>query len=191
MLMLDLGCGLSKHKGCLGVDVRRLRGVDIVADASRLPFKDDCFHKVFLRHIVEHVSDIVAFMKEIWRVTENGATVSVWTPHFTAYHSYRDPTHLHHFTIESFDYFDGTTALGKEFRFSNEFEFRIRERRIMFTKRIFWNYLIEYLANKYSMIYERILGWPFSADHLYFELEAVKTSQRKNKQGKLDFVAPR
>ena len=145
--MLDLGCGVSKHSGCLGVDMRKLGGVDIVADASKLPFKDDCFDKVFLRHIVEHVLDITSFMKEIWRVTKNGATVRIWTPHFTAYHSYRDPTHLHHLTIESFDYFDSTTALGKEFRFSSEFDFRIEGKRIVFTKRIFWNYLIKRTEN--------------------------------------------
>jgi len=174
MLILDVGCGASKHKGCLGVDLRKVKGVDVIADASCLPFKDDCFDKIFLSHLVEHIYDIVTFMKEIWRVSNGGATVCLWTPHFTAYHSYRDPTHLHHFTIQSFDYFDRTTELGREFRFSGEFDFRIRNKKIMFTKRIFWNYLIERLANRYPLIYERILGWIFSADHLYFEMEVIK-----------------
>jgi ubiquinone/menaquinone biosynthesis C-methylase UbiE len=177
--MLDLGCGSSKHKGCLGVDVRRVKGVDIIADASRLPFKDNCFNKIFLRHLVEHVYSVVTFMKEVWRVSSDGAEICIWTPHFTAYHSYRDPTHMHHFTVESFDYFDSTTKLGKEFRFSNEVDFRIKNKKIMFTKRIFWNYLIERLANKYSLIYERIFGWVFSADSLYFELEAKKPAWKE------------
>lgn len=179
MLMLDIGCGLSKHKGCLGVDVRRLKSVDVIADASRLPFKDDCFEKIFLRHLVEHVYDVVAFMKEIWRVSNDSTTICIWTPHFTAYHGYRDPTHVHHFTVESFDYFDSTTELGKEFSFSNEFDFKIKSKTIMFTKRIFWNYLIERLANKHSLLYERLLGWIFSADYLYFELEVKKPTERE------------
>lgn len=179
MLMLDVGCGLSKHKGCLGVDVRRLNDVDVIADANRLPFKDNCFAKIFLSHLVEHVYDVVAFMEEIWRVSNDGATICVWTPHFTAYHGYRDPTHAHHFAVESFDYFDSTTKLGKEFKFSNEFDFKIKSREIMFTKRIFWNYLIERLANKHSLLYERILGWIFPADYLYFELEAKKPTARE------------
>jgi ubiquinone/menaquinone biosynthesis C-methylase UbiE len=172
--MLDVGCGSSQHKGCLGVDVRRLKGVDVIADASILPFKDDCFEKIFLRHLVEHIYDIVAFMKEIWRVSNDGAMIYILTPHFTAYHSYTDPTHVHHFTMESFDYFDSTTEKGREFRFSNDFDFRIKNKKIMFTKRIFWNYLVEKLANRYSLIYERIFGWVFSADNLYFELEVIK-----------------
>lgn len=87
MLMIDLGCGSAKHRGYLGVDLRRLKGVDVIADVCRLPFKDNCFDRMILRHVMEHVADIVAFMNEIWRVSNNGATIYVWTPHFSAYHS--------------------------------------------------------------------------------------------------------
>jgi hypothetical protein len=178
--MLDVGCGFAKHEGCLGVDLRKLKCVDVVADASSLPFRNDCFDKIFLRHAVEHISDIVSFMSEIWRVSNNGAIVHVWTPHFTSFHSYTDPTHLHHLTIESFDYFDARTELGKEFGSNAKSKFRIRQRRILFTKRIFWNYLIVKLANKYPVVYERIFGWIFPADDLYFELKVVKTKAKGN-----------
>jgi len=178
MLLLDVGCGSAKHKGCIGVDLRRRKPVDVIADASSLPFKTDCFDGIFLVHSVEHVLDITSFMKEVWRVSRNGTKIYILTPHFTSHFSYTDPTHMHHLTIESFDYFDRTTMLGREFRLSDDFEFRIKDKRITFTKRMYWNYLVERFANKHPLLYERMFGWTFSADDLYFELEAIKPCQR-------------
>ena len=34
--------------------------------------------------------------------------------------SYRDPTHFHYFTIDSFDYFDPQTELGREYDYSEK-----------------------------------------------------------------------
>jgi SAM-dependent methyltransferase len=192
MLMLDVGCGSAKHKGCIGVDLRKLECVDVVADGSRLPFKDYCFNQIFLRHAVEHVPDIVAFMEEIWRVGNDGATIHIWTPHFTSFHSYTDPTHLHHLTIESFDYFDDTTELSRQFKFCSKSGFKVKYRKIIFTKRIFWNYLIEKLANKRPLIYERLFGWIFPADDLYFELKALKpASNGANETGTANYASDR
>lgn len=176
MIMLDVGCGAAKHKGCIGIDLRKLKGVDVVADANKLPFKNDCFDKIFLSHIVEHVSNLVTFMREVWRVGKNGALVKIWTPHFTAYRSYADITHQHHLTSQSFDYFDRTTMFGRELWLTREFEFRVKKRQILFAKRKtrFWNYLIERLANKNPLRYESMFGWIFPAENLYFELETVK-----------------
>jgi len=74
-------------------------------------------------------------MKEIWRVSKNGAIINIWTPHFTAYRSYADFTHHHHMTSQSFDYFDRTTTFGKYFWLTKEFEFRVKQRQITFPKR--------------------------------------------------------
>ncbi|MEM3010845.1 MAG: class I SAM-dependent methyltransferase [Candidatus Bathyarchaeia archaeon] len=176
MPMLDVGCGMRKHKGCIGIDMRKMDGVDIVADARMLPFKDNCFDKIFLSHIIEHIEDLVSFMKEIWRVSKSLATVSIWTPHFTAYRSYADVTHKHHMTSQSFDYFDQTTTFGKFFWLTKEFGFKVKKKQIIFPKRTtrFWNYLIERLANQNPVRYEGMLGWIFPAENLYFELEVVK-----------------
>jgi len=54
MVVLDVECGARKHKGCIGIDLRRVKGVDVIAAATALPFKDNCFDKIILSHIVEH-----------------------------------------------------------------------------------------------------------------------------------------
>ncbi len=176
MRALDVGCGTRKIKGAIGIDLRKVKGVDVIADATMLPFKNDCFDKIILSHIVEHIPDIICFMREIWRVSKNKATIHIWTPHFTSMNSFTDLTHVRHLTSQSFDYFDKTTSLAKDLWFDRELKFKVKTKRLIFTKRKtrFWNYLIEKLANKNIARYETILGWIFPCETLYFELEVLK-----------------
>lgn len=39
-----------------GLDVRPVEGVDVVADAHKLPFDDGYFDHVFSSHVIEHFS---------------------------------------------------------------------------------------------------------------------------------------
>ena len=48
MRILDVGCGMRKHKDAIGIDFRRVKGVDIIADATFLPFPNDSFDKIIL-----------------------------------------------------------------------------------------------------------------------------------------------
>lgn len=38
ILGLDIGCGENKKPGMIGLDLRRTVSVDVIADASMLPF---------------------------------------------------------------------------------------------------------------------------------------------------------
>ena len=176
MTTLDIGCGSLKHRNSVGIDLRKLEGVDIIADASFLPIRDDSCRGILLRHIVEHVADLVKLMTEIYRVSQNRATVRIWTPHFSYYGSYRDLTHIHHLTSESFDYFDPQTFLGKQFWFRKKVCFKVRKKRIKFIrdKKRFWNFLVEKIANRNRFFYESHIAWIFPAHELYFELETCK-----------------
>jgi predicted SAM-dependent methyltransferase len=176
MVTLDVGCGKRKHKGSIGIDLRRVEAVDIIADATALPFRDDCFDKIYLSHIIEHIPNMIEFMREIWRVCKDKATIHIWTPHFTSPNSYTDPTHVRHLTSRSLDYFDNTTTMGKELWFDLKIRFKIKIKKLFFSKRKsrLWNFFIEKLANKNLARYEAILGWIFPGETLYFELEALK-----------------
>ena len=176
MVSLDLGCGGNKQRGFVGVDLRCLRGVDVIASASVLPFREDTFDEIVMRHVIEHVADIIELMEEVWRVSKANARVRIWTPHFTAYHSYGDLTHVRHLAFQSFDYFDTTTFLGKHFWPTKNAYFKVVTKRIIFQrgKLRFWNAFVEKFANAYPYLYESIIGWVFPAFELYFELQTVK-----------------
>jgi len=102
--VVDVGCGDGRHiveaarRGCFAVGVdydaealRRARGrlagaaVDLViADASRLPFRDAAFDAAICTETLEHLPDDVGAMGEMARVLVPGGTLLGAVPsHFT------------------------------------------------------------------------------------------------------------
>lgn len=118
--ILDVGCGGSKTPGSIGLDCRPFPGVDILHDVDRIPWplQADSFDLVILTHIIEHVSDVGRFLKEVHRVARDDAEVRIETPHFSSLESWRDPSHRHHLALHSFDFFadDGYLNDGAVFR---------------------------------------------------------------------------
>lgn len=53
-LRLNLGCGHIALPGYVNVDMRELPGVDVVAEASDLPFERDSVTEIFSAHFIEH-----------------------------------------------------------------------------------------------------------------------------------------
>lgn len=108
---LDLGCGKSKFKGTLGVDISAVSGVDVQADMeSGLPFRDNCVDVIYTAHTLEHIDNFLGAMEEMWRVCKPGALVHIWVPHAScSYNTWIDPTHRRGLTIETFSYFNPAT----------------------------------------------------------------------------------
>lgn len=130
-MRLDIGCGNKKVPGAVGLDVLGATDADVVCDLNRLPwpFGDDIFEEVFASNIMEHLPNTVATMEEIHRISRSGALVHIRTPHFAALESWEDPTHVHHFALESFDYFCGS---ARHVRYYARCQFRLVERRLHF-----------------------------------------------------------
>jgi predicted SAM-dependent methyltransferase len=84
-MMLDIGCGENK-KGDVGVDLRRLKSVDVVADARLLPFKDECFDHVYSSDSIEHFShwEVKSVLSEWTRVLSKRGTFEVCCPDLRA-----------------------------------------------------------------------------------------------------------
>jgi predicted SAM-dependent methyltransferase len=81
-LKLDIGCGNSKQLGFVGLDLRRTSQVDIVADASMLPFRDNSIDHVFSSMLIEHFSHRVAksVLKEWIRIVKKDGVVEIRCP---------------------------------------------------------------------------------------------------------------
>ena len=89
-LALDVGCGLKRAEpGAIGMDWAAESGAEVVWDVNRRPWPlpDDSFARVDLSHIIEHLDDIVAGMREVHRVARRGARVFLVTPHFSSHNS--------------------------------------------------------------------------------------------------------
>lgn len=101
MRTIDIGCGSNKSPGSVGMDIFAYPGVDIVHDVQKLPWplQNNSYDKVICQHVIEHIDDVVAFMKEIHRISADGAIIQIDTPHFSSINSWSDPTHKKHFSM--------------------------------------------------------------------------------------------
>lgn len=112
--ILDVGCGMDKLAGAIGIDANPRSRADVVHDLDVFPwpFADDTFEYVRAQDVLEHVVDFVRCMEEIWRVCKDGAIVTVRMPFMTSVHFATDPTHRRSSTSRTFDYFDPKKPLG-------------------------------------------------------------------------------
>lgn len=76
-----LGCGEFPVTGAINVDIRDLPGVDVVADARKLPFKDGELEGLASRNLIEHFDrhEIKDVAKEWARVVEKGGFIEIET----------------------------------------------------------------------------------------------------------------
>lgn len=190
MKILDLGCGVKKTPGAIGLDIWRGSSADVVADLNspHLPFRDNVFEGVKLTHVIEHIWNTVHLMDEIGRVTVDGATVEGATPHFSSVGSYADPTHCHHFACRTFDYVSFSTGRGGCLRrllelLYNPGKIRLRTKgatkfrkecvRLRFNK-VFARLGFERIANVYPELYEAFFAFFIPAREIVFQLKTVK-----------------
>ncbi|MGE5234450.1 MAG: class I SAM-dependent methyltransferase [Acidobacteriota bacterium] len=176
MRRLNLGCGRDRRSGYVNLDVVRVPGVDVIADLERpLPFRSATFDEVIAVHTLEHVTNLLPLLRELWRIAGAGAVIRITVPHLSFFGAYTDPTHRRFFGYHSFDYFteDGV------YNFYSDLRFRIRRRQILFywiknEKREVPGRLLTWLINRFPLFYERFLCWMLPANELYFELEPLK-----------------
>lgn len=79
---LNLGCGAAILGGWVNVDIEKMPGVEMVADALDLPCDGESIDCVRSSHLVEHftVSELDQYARECWRVLKPGGSVEVIAP---------------------------------------------------------------------------------------------------------------
>lgn len=87
-IIIDIGSGI-KHGGheIIGIDRHPYSGVDVVADAVNLPFKDKSIDMVFCISLLEHVSEPEKALAEIIRVLKPGGYFYCAVPFMYPFHS--------------------------------------------------------------------------------------------------------
>jgi predicted SAM-dependent methyltransferase len=84
-MILDIGCGEDK-KGDVGVDIRKISSIDILADARMLPLRDAAFEHVYSSHLIEHFShrEVRSVLVEWVRVLRKHGTIEIRCPELRA-----------------------------------------------------------------------------------------------------------
>lgn len=122
-MRIDLGCGMHKTKGLIGLDIIEHPNVDIKHDLNVFPypFLDNEITYVQANHVLEHVNDFIATMEELWRICKNNAEIEIRCPHASCFPTvWADPTHKRSLVKNSFIHWVGENK--KIYNFKAEFE---------------------------------------------------------------------
>lgn len=77
---LNAGCGQTRYKNKINVDLDVNVDVDVKADLRALPFRAGCFSEVILDEVLEHIPQDKRVLREIERVLAPGGQLFVSVP---------------------------------------------------------------------------------------------------------------
>ena len=109
---LYIGGAGSKPDGYVNIDLFCLPGVDVAADAERLPFRAGLFQRVECDAVLEHVRDPAAVIREIERVLAPGGYAHLVTPFCHPFHEY--PKDYRRFTLDGLKELAGSLEVVAE-----------------------------------------------------------------------------
>jgi len=85
--VLDIGSGTAHIKDSrpdiVSADILAFPGIDVVADAHRLPFPNGCFSGVVMLDVLHHLERPIEFLKEASRVLRPGGRLAMIEPAMT------------------------------------------------------------------------------------------------------------
>ena len=172
---LDVGCGINKYPGAIGIDRNPDTRADVICDLDHIPypFADNSFDQLRAIHVIEHVVDVIRSMEEFHRLVRGGGRVRIETPHYTDFSSFCDPTHRWHLNSFSFRYFGQDNA-----GFGYYSRARFREISLRVKLLAFWRWLgFEFLVNRfprYRRFWEHYLCYVVRGKVMEFEFEVLK-----------------
>jgi len=173
--ILDVGCGIRKYPGSVGIDDNPASKADVLCDLDRLPypFRDSSFDEIRVIHVIEHVSNVIGAMEEFHRLARPGGRIVLATPHYTDFSSFCDPTHRWHLNSYSFRYFGDDNA-----GFGYYSAVRLREIFVRVRLLAVWRYLgFEFLVNhwpRFRKFWEHYLCFVVRGKVMEFEFEVKK-----------------
>jgi SAM-dependent methyltransferase len=173
--VLDVGCGVNKLAGAIGIDNNPRTRADVLCDLDHFPypFRDSSFDRLRAIHVIEHVANVIRTMEEFHRLVRAGGTIEIATPHYTDFASFCDPTHRWHLNSFSFRYFGSDNA-----GFGYYSTARLREKKVHVRLLALWRYLgFEWAVNampRFRRFWEYYLCYVIRGKVLEFEFEVIK-----------------
>ena len=89
------------------LDIQKSERVDVIHNLEKYPypFDDNQFDKIYASHVMEHLTDTLAVMKELHRITKPGGKIVIIVPHFSGYTAWSNPDHKKAFAADAFHRF--------------------------------------------------------------------------------------
>ena len=123
-IKLNIGAGKTRIPEFINIDISERADLKIDVSRDRLPFEDNSVDLVFSYHTLEHVTNYLFALSEIFRVLKHGGVFLVGVPYVSlTKYNLVNPYHLHNFNEYSFDFFDPRRLKGSAVE-GNEIVFR-------------------------------------------------------------------
>ena len=129
-MILNLGCGSRPLAGAVNHDkIKHASFVDVVHDLNNYPWPwgDSSCEIIYLIDVLEHLDDVIKALEEVHRLLIGGGVAHIEVPSAGDIRSYRDPTHKHWFTRESFDYFIPGTFWEQKYGFYSPMRWKLQD----------------------------------------------------------------
>jgi hypothetical protein len=119
-ILLDIGCGETKRKGFVRLDMRPLEGIDIVHDLEEFPYplNDESCLTIVASHVIEHIKPwkFIPMMDELWRIMKYEGQLAISMPYGFSSGFLQDPTHCNMCNHSTWQYFDSRFPLYTIYR---------------------------------------------------------------------------
>ena len=112
-ISLNIGAGKTKIPGFINIDLFEKADLPLDLSKDALPFETGSVGLVFSYHTLEHMTNYLFCLSEIYRVLKHGGVFFVGVPYvtLTEYHLI-NPYHKINFNEYSFDFFDPEKLKG-------------------------------------------------------------------------------
>jgi SAM-dependent methyltransferase len=102
-IAMEIGSGNRRlNHNIINIDIAEFPNVDIIADASEIPFSDKTVDFVIIDTLLEHVPEPQKVVNEVYRILKKGGKALCITPFVFPYHGY--PKHYFNFTKDGLEY---------------------------------------------------------------------------------------
>jgi predicted SAM-dependent methyltransferase len=167
--ILVLGHAGKPNPDAITLDIDPEHKPDVVHDLQIVPwpFEDDAFKEIIAHHVLEHLNDLSAPMKELHRICRKDGVIRIEVPHHTAWFA-KGPYHKLYFGYFAFD----DDIAGKSTWVTAK-KFSCLKREITFHK-LYRTFFLHRLFNRFPLAYERFFCYLFPAEHLKVWLLPVK-----------------
>jgi len=161
--------------GAVGLDVSPHTQADIIHDLNVFPypFADNEWDEIICRHVLEHLTDFLRSLEELYRITKPNGVIKIWTPHYSSVFSFTDPTHRYHFSSFTFELLEPERTRSP---LPTEARFRLRKLQVRMHSlyRLLGLELVVNHWRAFRQFWERYLCFLLRAREIYVELVPLK-----------------
>lgn len=173
--ILDVGCGINKFPGAIGIDRNPRSRADVIAELDHFPypFRSNSFDELRAIHVIEHVAGVVPTIEEFHRLVRPGGRIYISTPHYTDFSSFCDPTHRWHLNSFSFRYFGEDNAGYGYYSAARLNEISVRVKLLAFWKWLGFEFCVNH-SRRFRRFWEHYLCYLVRGKVMDFTFEVLK-----------------